>query len=108
MARAKSGSLGEVLPPVPPLLGVAKSSSGGMGFKCPSAACIQVEDVPLAASQVSACDALSDTTQQTLSFHDDGVEVLVGWPQQQQTAGNVYENKHANICILSVPKVCLL
>ncbi|KAA6429544.1 MAG: hypothetical protein FRX49_00936 [Trebouxia sp. A1-2] len=43
MARAKSGSLGEVLPPVPPLLGVAKSSSGGMGFKCPSVACIQRE-----------------------------------------------------------------
>ena len=38
MARARSGSLGEVLPPVPSLsrLGVAKSSSGGMGFRCPS------------------------------------------------------------------------
>lgn len=38
MARARSGSLGEVLPPVLPLsrLGVAKSSSGGMGFRCPS------------------------------------------------------------------------
>ena len=36
MARARSGSAGEVLPP---LLGVAKSSSGGMGFKRPSAPC---------------------------------------------------------------------
>ena len=37
MARARSGSAGEALPPLSPLLGVAKSSSAGMGFKCPSA-----------------------------------------------------------------------
>lgn len=107
MARAKSGSLGEVLPPVPPLLGVAKSSSGGMGFKCPSAACIQVENLPFAASHNSADDLLKYHGQ-IVSFHDDDVEVLVGCPQQQQTAGNVYEITCAIICSLSVLRMRLL